>query len=117
MDLRKLIASFRYAFLGIITAFQEQNMKIHGIAAVIVIISGIFTGLNGTEWLVIILTISLVMGAEMINTAIESVVDLASPDVHPLAKKAKDIAAGAVLLFSISSVIIGLIIFIPKWFG
>ena len=52
----------------------------------------------------------------MINSAIESVVDLASPEIHPLAKKAKDIAAGAVLIFAITSVVIGLIIFVPKWF-
>lgn len=117
MDFRKLIRSFRYAFLGIITSFQEQNMKIHGLAAIIAVTCGILTGLNKVEWLILIITIALVMGAEMVNTAIESVVDLASPEIHPLAKKAKDIAAGAVLLFAISSVIIGLILFVPKWLG
>lgn len=92
-------------------------MKIHGIATIIAITCGIFTGLNRIEWLILIITIVLVMGAEMVNTAIESVVDLASPEIHPLAKKAKDIAAGAVLLFAIASVIIGFIIFVPKWIG
>lgn len=115
MNFRKLFCSFRYAFSGIIAAFDEQNMKIHGFATIVVVVCGFLTGLNLLEWLILILTIALVIGAEMINTAIENVVDLASPDVHPLAKKAKDIAAGAVLLFAIASVIIGLIIFLPKW--
>lgn len=115
MDIRKFFRSFGYAFRGIITSFEEQNMKFHGFAACIVVLCGFLTGLKIEEWLILILTISLVFGAEMINTAIESVVDLTSPDVHPLAKRAKDVAAGAVLVFAITSVIIGLIIFLPKW--
>ena len=62
------------------------------------------------------LVISLVIGAELFNTAMERVVDLASPNIHPLAKDAKDIAAGAVLVFASASVIIGILIFLPKWF-
>lgn len=117
MDLMKLIKSFGYALEGILTAFKQQNMQIHFASMVIVIIAGIFTGISTFEWLILVLVIALVMGAEMINSAIESVVDLASPDIHPLAKQAKDIAAGAVLIFAICSVVIGLIIFLPKWFG
>lgn len=115
MDLRKLILSFGYALEGIITALKQQNLRIHFASTVIVIIAGLVTGLSSLEWLVIILIISLVIGAEMINSAIESVVDLASREIHPLAKQAKDIAAGAVLIFAIASVLIGLIIFLPKW--
>ncbi|KGR74535.1 diacylglycerol kinase family protein [Ureibacillus sinduriensis] len=116
MDAHKLLKSFGYAFYGIWTAFNEQNMRIHMISALIVIIAGVFTGLTNIEWMIIILVITLVIGAEMINTAIESVVNLASPDIHPLAKQAKDVAAGAVLVFALASVIIGLLIFLPKWF-
>lgn len=116
MDLLKLIKSFRYAFYGIFTALTEQNMKIHFVSAVVVIIAGFFTDLSISEWLVIILLIALVISTEMVNTAIETVVNLVSPEFHPLAKKAKDVAAGAVLVFAIASAIIGLLIFIPKWF-
>lgn len=91
-------------------------MKIHFVSAVVVIIAGFFTGLSISEWLVIILLIALVISTEMVNTAIETVVNLVSPEFHPLAKKAKDVAAGAVLVFAIASAIIGLLIFIPKWF-
>lgn len=116
MDLKKLIQSFGYAFEGILAAFKQQNMRIHLISTLIVIVAGFLTGLSTMEWLMIILIIALVIGAEMINSAIESVVDIASPEIHPLAKQAKDIAAGAVLIFAITSVVIGLIIFVPKWF-
>ncbi|MDN4495340.1 diacylglycerol kinase family protein [Ureibacillus aquaedulcis] len=116
MDVHKLVKSFGYAFYGIWTAMNEQNMRIHIISAFIVMIAGLLTGLTKMEWVMIILVITLVIGAEMINTAIESVVNLASPEIHPLAKQAKDIAAGAVLVFALASVIIGLLIFLPKWF-
>ena len=116
MDVHRLFKSFGYAFNGILTALREQNMRIHFISAVTVIIVGLFTGLTISEWLIILLVITLVIGAEMINTAIESVVDLSSPEIHPLAKQAKDVAAGAVLVFALASVIIGLLIFLPKWF-
>lgn len=116
MNVRKLIKSFGYAFHGIFSSTKEQNMRIHIVSAFIVIIAGVLTGLSYSEWLILIMIISLVIGAEMINTAIENVVDLASPEIHPLAKQAKDIAAGAVLVFVLTSVIIGLLIFLPKWF-
>lgn len=115
MDMKKLLHSFGYALEGIITALKQQNLRIHFASTLIVVIIGLITGLSSIEWLIIIIIISLVIGAEMINSAIESVVDLASPEIHPLAKQAKDIAAGAVLIFAIASVVIGLIIFLPKW--
>ena len=114
MDIRKFIKSFDYAIQGIITAMREQNFRFHLLSAVIVIIAGLFTGLSILEWIVIILVIALVIGAEMLNTAIERVVDLVSPDYHPLAKQAKDIAAASVLVFAACSVIIGMLIFLPK---
>ncbi|EAZ84467.1 diacylglycerol kinase family protein [Lysinibacillus sp. FSL M8-0216] len=115
MDLRKYLRSFGYAFEGIITASKEQNLRSHIVSAVIVILAGYFTGLSRTEWYIVLLLIALMFALEMINTAIERVVDLASPNLHPLAKQAKDIAAGAVLVFALFSAIIGLLIFLPKW--
>jgi len=116
MDLRKYLRSFGYAFEGIVTASKEQNFKSHIVSAVIVVLAGYFTGLSRTEWYIVLLLIALMFALEMINTAIERVVDLASPSQHPLAKQAKDIAAGAVLVFALFSAIIGLLIFLPKWF-
>lgn len=115
MDIRKFIKSFGYAIQGIVTVMREQNFRFHVLSAVIVMIAGLFTGLSIIEWIIIVLVITLVIGAEMFNTAIERVVDLVSPDYHPLAKQAKDIAAAAVLVFAACSVIIGMLIFLPKW--
>lgn len=116
MNVHKFIRSFSYAFEGIRTAMKEQNMRFHFLAAVVVVIAGFLTGLTSTEWSILVLVIGAVIGIEMVNTAIERVVDLASADIHPLAKQAKDIAAGAVLVIAALSVIIGVLIFIPKWF-
>ena len=116
MNARKFFRSFRYAVEGILTATKEQNLRFHLLSAVIVVLAGIFTGLSTTEWLLITFVIALVIGTELFNSAIERVVDLASPEIHPLAKQAKDMAAGAVLVFAVASVIIGLLIFLPRWF-
>lgn len=116
MDGRKFIRSFGYAFCGIVTACKEQNFKSHLISAIIVLIAGYFTGLSRIEWFIVLILIALIFSLEMMNTAIERVVDLASPNIHPLAKQAKDIAAGGVLVFAVFSAIIGLLIFLPKWF-
>lgn len=114
-DMRKFFRSFTFAITGVRSAMQEQNFRSHLLSAMIVIIAGYFTGLSRVEWLIIIIVIALMFALEMINTAIERVVDLASPTIHPLAKQAKDIAAGAVLVFALASAIIGLLIFLPKW--
>ncbi|KOP72346.1 UDP kinase [Lysinibacillus sp. FJAT-14745] len=116
MDFRKFVRSFGYAFKGIMTAWTEQNFKSHLLSAGIALIAGYFTDLSRIEWYIVLLIIAIMLVLEMINTAIERVVDLASPTIHPLAKQAKDLAAGAVLVFAIFSAIIGLLIFIPKWF-
>lgn len=116
MNVRKFFRSFRYAMEGLVTAVQEQNFRFHLVSAVIVLMAGLLTGLSIVEWCIITLVIAFVIGTELINTAIERVVDLASPEIHPFAKQAKDVAAGAVLVFALASVIIGLLIFLPKWF-
>lgn len=110
-----MIKTFLYAIAGVVAAVKgERNMRIHVVAAVAAISLGAWLGLSLCEWAVIILCIALVMSLECANTAIEAAVDLASPDIHPLAKKAKDCAAGAVLLASIGSAVVGCVIFVPK---
>lgn len=117
MDARRLVRSFGFAASGIRYALKyEQNMRIHLLAAVVVITAAFLTGLSVMEWSIILLLIGGMLALEMINSAIERAVDLTMPDIHPLAKQAKDIAAGAVLVFAITSAIIGLLIFWPKWF-
>lgn len=115
MDTRKFFRSFKYAFKGLKQAMAEQNFRFDLMMAFIVIVAGAFTRLTKIEWIVLLIVMALMLSLEMINTAIERVVDLASPEIHPLAKAAKDIAAGAVLVFAIASAIIGLLIFLPKW--
>lgn len=110
-----LYRSFGYAFQGIWTVIRgERNMKIHCFATVCVIIAGILLHISKMEWFICLILFGLVMSLEMINTSIESVVDLVTKERKPLAKKAKDTAAGAVLVCAIAAAIIGLIIFIPK---
>ena len=107
--------SFGYAISGIIQCIQkERNIKIHLVFMFLVIICGFLFRLSITEWLVCILLFGLVISLELVNTAIEAVVDLCTQEYHPLAKIAKDTAAGAVLISAIASVVIGLIIFVPK---
>lgn len=114
---KKFLHSFYYAFQGIKSAFDERNFKIQFIIGIIVIVFGYFLNLSHTEWLIIIICSFLVLSLEMINTAIEKLSDSVTKEINPLIKEAKDIAAGAVLLFSIASAIIGLVIFIPKIFA
>ncbi len=114
VDKKRLRNSFKYAGIGILQAFVgEQNLKIHTFMAILVILSGFILKITYLEWLICLILIGLVLMAEFFNTAIEYVVDLASPDFHPLAKAAKDTASAGVLMMAIISAIIGLIIFIP----
>ena len=113
---RTLVASMEFAITGIITAFKEErNMRKHMISAILAIIAGTVFRISVTEWLFLLLAIFLVITFEIINSAIENVVDLAS-NYHfsMLAKNAKDMAAGAVLIISGYAVLPGLIIFVPK---
>ena len=114
-SLKRLINSFGYAIRGIYSAFKtEQNLVIHTIVTIIVIALAIYLQVSTIELCILILVIGLVIAFEMMNTAIEYVVDMAMPNIHPLARLAKDISSGAVLVCAIASIIIGLIIFIPK---
>lgn len=109
--------SFQYALKGIAQGvLSERNMRFHTFAAVVVLVAGYLTGLSMNEWMIIIILIGGMIALELMNTAIEKAVDLITEEFHPLAGQAKDLAAGAVLVFAICSAIIGMIIFIPKWF-
>jgi diacylglycerol kinase len=112
---QKRIKSFSYAFKGIATLFTSQpNARIHGVVLTFVVLAGFYFKIEKMEWLVITLVAALVLSAEAMNTAVEFVVDLVSPDYHPLAGKAKDVGAAAVLLAAFGAIIVGLIIFLPK---
>ena len=114
-SLKRLLNSFKYAIEGIIYAFKfEQNIVVHTIVAIIVIIMGITLKISISEWLICFILFGLVIATEMINTSIEAVVDLACPKKDPLAKIAKDTASGAVLVFALTAAISGIIIFLPK---
>ncbi|WP_022752820.1 diacylglycerol kinase family protein [Butyrivibrio fibrisolvens] len=110
-----LYKSFGYAFEGIFNTIKdERNIKIHLVVTTLVIIFGFILKISLSEWFVCILLFAIIIPLELVNTAIEAVVDLASKDYNPLAKKAKDAAAGAVLVAAILAAVIGGIIFFPK---
>jgi len=106
---------FIHAMGGILeTARTERNFKIHLICAIVAVAAGSWIHLSTSDWLWITFCIALVFALELLNTALEAVVDLLSPASHPLAKKAKDAAAGAVLIGAIFALIVGASIFLPK---
>ncbi len=109
------IKSFGHAARGIVSTFKTQhNIWIHAAAIIIVVTAGIFFKLSLMEWGLVVLAVGMVLAAEMMNTAIEALVDLVSPSYHEKAGLIKDIAAGAVMIAAVISVIIGLLIFVPK---
>lgn len=110
----KSIKSFKYAFRGILLVFKnENNAKIHLLATILAIAGGAYFQLAKTDWLWISLAIALVWIMETINSAIEKLVDLTSPDFNPKAGAIKDMAAGAVLFAAFFAVIVGLLVFWP----
>jgi diacylglycerol kinase len=114
MRATSVAASFRYAFAGLrYLLWSQRNAKIHTAIGVLAIALALVLGLDRYEWLVLTLTIAIVLAAEGVNTALEAVVDLASPSYHPLAKIAKDVGAGTVLLTAVAAVIVGLLLFLP----
>ncbi|MCE7937916.1 diacylglycerol kinase [bacterium] len=108
------VMSFRHAFAGLAHVARTQtNARIHLVAAAVVVVLGARLGLPARDWALVALCIGLVLAAEAMNTAVEAVVDLASPDVHPLARVAKDAAAGAVLLTAMAAAAVGLLVLGP----
>jgi diacylglycerol kinase len=113
-----LTASFGYAFAGLAYCFRTQrNFRIHLAIGLIVTLAGIILGLSWVEWAIVAILVVVVLAAEMVNTMVEALVDLVTEQYHPLAKVAKDVAAGVVLLSAIGSAVVGVLIFLPKIVG
>jgi diacylglycerol kinase len=107
-----LLKSFTYAFQGFKTAFQEQrNLKIHTAAALVVVALGFYFKITSFDWVILLILMGLVIAFELMNSALENLTNLVTREHHPLAGKAKDMAASAVLVVSVVSVIVGFIIF------
>jgi diacylglycerol kinase (ATP) len=112
------VASFGHAFRGVWTLLSTQaNARIHLLATVVVVVLGIVTGLNTVEWSLIVMAISMVWAAEGLNSALELLADHTAPEWHETVGRAKDVAAGAVLLTAMGAVAIGLIVFLPHLGG
>ena len=115
LSIKRLRKSFGYAFKGIDDVIEhEPNMKIHVVAAILVVIMAFILKVSIIEWIILVLLIGAVLAAETINTTIENLVDMYTKEYDEKAKIVKDTAAGTVLILAITSAIIGLIIFIPK---
>jgi diacylglycerol kinase (ATP) len=110
------IASFGHAFRGLSYVLATQtNAKIHIFATFCVVVAGYISHLSITEWCILTVTISTVIAMEIMNTALETLTDLVSPEYNKLAGIAKDAAAAAVLVTAIGAIVVGLLIFMPKW--
>lgn len=115
LDKKKLRNSFKYALQGIKSAWKtEQNLKIHFILVIIVMLLGKLLDLSFVEWAICLMLFGMVITAELLNTAIEVTVDIAMPEKNEKAKLAKDISAGAVLVSAIIAILVGILIFVPK---
>ncbi|MDH4040665.1 MAG: diacylglycerol kinase family protein [Gammaproteobacteria bacterium] len=109
------LRSLNHASLGILLMLRDQhNAWVHAAATAGVLVAGIICGLSPAEWALLVMGITLVWVAEALNTAFEYLCDVASPEFHPLVKKSKDVAAGAVLLSALGAVLIGLLVFGPR---
>lgn len=117
----RMIQSFRYAVRGIAVAYREERqMKVHTVAAVLAVVCGVIADLSRAEWAILVLTIAMVITLELVNTAVERIVDMVTKEYHPLAEKAKDVAAGGVLVGAIASAIVGICLFgtrVIEWMG
>jgi diacylglycerol kinase len=112
------VRAFKHAFSGWYFVIKTQeNAWLHSIATVLVVLLAAWLGLPPRDWAVLLLSIAMVWTAEFINTSLEAVVDLASPEKHPLAKAGKDVGAAAVLIAALSSVVIGLLVLGPPLWG
>jgi len=113
MSQHSILKSFVFAFKGINLAFTERNFRLHIISSLLVIALGFIVKLTHIEWIVVLFCIGLVLSMELVNTAIEEIVNFISPEYHLNAGRIKDLAAAAVLVASIVAFIIALIIFLP----
>ena len=115
MTRARFVRSFKYAIEGVVQTFREgRNFKVQSCFAVAAIVLGIIFPIEPYEWAIIFVCIGVVLGGECLNTSIEAIVDLVSPEYNELAKRAKDCAAGAVLLCSIASLFVAAFLFLPR---
>lgn len=115
MGVHRISKSFKYAFAGLHTAVrQEPNVRIHLIFAIIALFLGAVLGLSVIEWILLVFTIFFVIVLELLNTVLEAMVDLVSPDIKPSAKIAKDVSAACVLVAASMSLLVGFLLFVPK---
>lgn len=115
MKIRNIINSFNYAVTGILQAMKtEKNLRFQYITAIVVISFSLFFDFSRLEFLILLVTISLVLITEMLNTAIEKTIDIITKDYHPLAKIAKDVAAGAVLISAVNAIVVGYLLFFDR---
>ncbi len=105
--------SVKFALKGLRAAWSGKNFRIQVAVACVVVVCGAAFSITPTEWLVVLLLVGMVLSAELMNSALEQLVDLISPEFHPVAGRVKDLAAGAVLLLAIISAIAGVVIFLP----
>jgi diacylglycerol kinase (ATP) len=118
MNFSKFLRSFVIGFLGLTHAIgSEQNMRLHCVAALGVIVAGFVFALEAWEWIVILLCIGLVISAECMNTAIERLADRISRETDPLIKQAKDCGSAAVLVLAITAAVVGGMVFVPKFWA
>ncbi len=114
-SIKDRLRSFRYAFKGVVALFaKEHNARIHAVAAVCAVAAGFIFDISNMEWIAVVIAIGMVMAAEAFNTAIEYLADFVSPGHNEYIGKAKDVAAGAVLILAVCAVVIAMVIFIPK---
>lgn len=110
-----IIKSFPFAIDGLVTAFKnEPNFRVHTTFALTAVFFGVVLKLTSVEMAVLVITIGLVITLELINTMLEALVNLVSPEIKPQAKIAKDVSAAAVLISAITAVIVGILLFVPK---
>ncbi len=117
----RLFKSFGYAFKGLFKTFrEEQNLRLQTLASLLTLALGIFLGISGPEWAMLIIVICFVLVAEIANSAVERITDVLKPRINSYVKEIKDIMAAGVLLASIAAIVVGVIIFVPhliKYFG
>ena len=117
IKIKRLIKSFKYAFKGFVKVYkEEQNLRIQSVIALCSIILGAFLGIDRLEWMALFFVILAVLLAEIMNSAVERITDVLKPRIDKYVKEIKDIMAAAVMLASISAIIVGFIIFIPYIF-
>jgi diacylglycerol kinase len=111
--MKAFLQSFRFAFRGILFGMRGRNFRVQSVVAIVVIITASALKVSARDWIISIILIGAVLAFEILNSAIENIVDLISPEFHPLAGRIKDLAAGAVLIVSLTAAVVGIIIFWP----